>query len=118
MEWTIPSPPPHYNFAKIPEVKYRDDFWFQKYPEFTHGEASGASISEDDNHDDHHIQMPDLSYYPFFLSLGIILILGSLLDLSWIGSWVLAGIGVLTFVWSLLGWSFEPVNEETSNQKE
>ena len=26
LEWSIPSPPPHYNFETIPEVKYRDDF--------------------------------------------------------------------------------------------
>ena len=62
--------------------------------------------------------MPDMSYYPFFLSLSIALILGSLLDLSWNGSWIIAGVGIFMFVWSLLGWSFEPVNEETSNQKD
>ena len=118
LEWTIPSPPPHYNFAKIPEVKYRDDFWFQKYPELAHGEVSGASVSEENNDEGHHIEMPDMSYYPFFLSLSIALILGSLLDLSWNGSWIIAGVGIFMFVWSLLGWSFEPVNEETSNQKD
>ena len=37
---------------------------------------------------------------------------------NWNGSWIIAGVGIFMFVWSLLGWSFEPVNEETSNQKD
>jgi cytochrome c oxidase subunit 3 len=31
LEWTIPSPPPEYNFARIPVVHGRDAFWLQKY---------------------------------------------------------------------------------------
>jgi cytochrome o ubiquinol oxidase subunit 1 len=31
LEWSIPSPPPFYNFAIIPHVKERDDFWNSKY---------------------------------------------------------------------------------------
>ena len=31
LEWTIPSPPPEYNFGIEPEVKQLDDFWHQKY---------------------------------------------------------------------------------------
>ncbi len=30
LEWSIPSPPPSYNFAHIPEVRDRDDFWASK----------------------------------------------------------------------------------------
>ena len=30
LEWTLPSPAPFYNFAHIPTVKSRDDFWRQK----------------------------------------------------------------------------------------
>lgn len=30
LEWTISSPPPVYNFAVIPEVTDRDDFWVKK----------------------------------------------------------------------------------------
>ena len=95
-------------------------FWYQKYPEPSHGSVSlGASESyKEENHHDHHdIHMPDMSYYPVFLSLGIALILGSLLDLSWIGSWVIVGIGIVIFIWSFLGWSFEPVNEEKNSRK-
>jgi cytochrome o ubiquinol oxidase subunit 1 len=31
LEWSIPSPPPFYNFAIEPVVQTRDDFWDQKY---------------------------------------------------------------------------------------
>jgi len=30
LEWSIPSPPPVYNFARIPTVEAIDDFWEQK----------------------------------------------------------------------------------------
>ena len=31
LEWSIPSPPPIYNFATIPTVTSRDAFWVMKY---------------------------------------------------------------------------------------
>ncbi|MDQ4133369.1 MAG: cytochrome c oxidase subunit I [Actinomycetota bacterium] len=37
LEWAIPSPPPEYNFAEIPQVTARDDFWHQKYVEDENG---------------------------------------------------------------------------------
>lgn len=30
LEWSISSPPPHYNFAVLPTVNDRDAFWFEK----------------------------------------------------------------------------------------
>ena len=37
LEWSIPSPPPEYNFAEIPEIEARDDFWHRKYTEDDEG---------------------------------------------------------------------------------
>ncbi len=37
LEWSIPSPPPEYNFAEIPEIEARDDFWHRKYTEDEEG---------------------------------------------------------------------------------
>ena len=96
LEWSIASPPPHYNFEKIPNVEHRDDWWFTKHPEliaeYYHDEhegelraPSGAQFDddvEDEHHDehasDHHgdddhghgIHLPDMSYYPFHPRLG------------------------------------------------
>lgn len=30
LEWSVPSPAPHYNFAVIPHVTRRDDWWYMK----------------------------------------------------------------------------------------
>ncbi|MXZ03698.1 MAG: cytochrome c oxidase subunit I, partial [Chloroflexi bacterium] len=89
LEWSIASPPPHYNFEKIPNVEHRDDWWFTKHPEliaeYYHDEhegelraPSGAQFDddvEDEHHDEHasdHLvdddhgqgfHLSDMSYY-------------------------------------------------------
>jgi cytochrome c oxidase subunit 1 len=35
LEWTIPSPPPDYNFATVPKVRSRYPLWDRKSPELT-----------------------------------------------------------------------------------
>lgn len=39
LEWSVPSPPPFYNFAIIPHVNEIDPFWVQKYGHH-HGESA------------------------------------------------------------------------------
>ncbi len=47
LEWSIPSPPPEYNFAQIPEVSSRYPLWDLKSPEKTAGiEHSHADAGE------------------------------------------------------------------------
>ncbi|MBX9927944.1 MAG: cytochrome c oxidase subunit I [Gemmatimonadaceae bacterium] len=47
LEWSIPSPPPDYNFAQIPVVTSRYPLWDLKHPEKTAGvDHSSASIEE------------------------------------------------------------------------
>jgi cytochrome c oxidase subunit 1 len=75
LEWSIPSPPPEYNFAEVPVVTARDDFWHRKYTEDEQGRSvprtpaqaspeeeteskvkaavdDGAADAGDDQHDD------------------------------------------------------------------
>ena len=36
LEWSIPSPPPEYNFAIVPHVHDRDAFWTMKHAKTSH----------------------------------------------------------------------------------
>jgi cytochrome c oxidase subunit 1 len=53
LEWSIPSPPPAYNFAEIPVVEARDDWWHRKYTEDSDGRLvklpSGGSDEADES---------------------------------------------------------------------
>ncbi len=46
LEWSIPSPPPEYNFAEIPVVTARDDFWHRKYTEDESGRPVPRQTAE------------------------------------------------------------------------
>jgi len=66
LEWTIPSPPPVYNFAVEPLVHDRDDFWVQKY-----GDGHGTpprKVTPPAHVDTSAIHMPPPSYWPILLA--------------------------------------------------
>src|SRR3954463_11582823 len=46
LEWTIPSPPPEYNFKEIPLITSRDELWHRKYSEDEHGRAVRRELPE------------------------------------------------------------------------
>jgi hypothetical protein len=46
LEWTVPSPPPEYNFAVIPQVTARDDLWHRKYFEDENGRPVRRDVAE------------------------------------------------------------------------
>jgi cytochrome o ubiquinol oxidase subunit 1 len=35
LEWSLPTPPPSFNFARLPIVTKRDSFWYDKQAQFT-----------------------------------------------------------------------------------
>lgn len=62
LEWTIPSPPPEYNFKQTPLVRGYDAFWKEKMAgnkEMTPAEPIGS------------IHMPNPSILPFIMSVGL-----------------------------------------------
>lgn len=67
LEWTVPSPPPEYNFARIPEVKARDHFFFAK-----HHPDKVAEGPVDPHEREHGIHMPDASWWPLVIALGML----------------------------------------------
>ncbi len=68
LEWSIPSPPPAYNFKNIPLVRARDAFWREKYgyeqpPTAAPAPAAAQAVE--------HIHMPPPSLYPILIAAGI-----------------------------------------------
>jgi cytochrome c oxidase subunit 1 len=117
LEWTIPTPPPEYNFAEIPVVHSRDDFWHRKYTEDENGRlvripSGGSDDGEEHAHEEDHghghgIHMPSPSYFPALASLGIMLVGYGAIYHWWIGA---VG-GVITLA-GIFGWGNEPLAEE------
>ncbi|SDN01375.1 cytochrome aa3-600 menaquinol oxidase subunit 1 [Fictibacillus solisalsi] len=79
LEWSIPSPAPHYNFAHLPAVRSDDSWWDMK--KHRYGAAGQDEIKEYAP-----IHMPKNSGIPFLMS----------------ACWFVAGFG-LTFEWIWLG---------------
>ena len=124
LEWSIPSPPPEYNFAEIPDVEARDDFWHRKYTEDEEGRLlplpSGGSDDVDDaadvavtpdahgpahaEHGEHGIHMPSPSYYPFVVALGLPIIgYGAVFKTFW-----LLIPGAIITLFGICAWYIEP----------
>ena len=100
LEWSIASPPPAYNFAEIPQVEGRDQYWIMKEK----AEAAGTPITGPEPLvDPSSIHMPSPSYWPIFTAAGVTLIAGGLLShyaISFLG-------GAIAFL-GVIGWSNEP----------
>ncbi|KQL46312.1 cytochrome c oxidase subunit I [Brevibacillus choshinensis] len=62
LEWSIPSPPPEYNFAQTPLVRGLDAFWIEKV-------AGNKGMTPAEPLGD--IHMPSPSFLPFLMSLGL-----------------------------------------------
>jgi cytochrome c oxidase subunit I len=71
LEWSIPSPPPEYNFAAIPTVHARDAWWYEK----THKAEIAKERAEHMKAEEAHggIHMPDQSWYPLFAAVGLLI---------------------------------------------
>jgi cytochrome c oxidase subunit 1 len=92
LEWTIPSPPPDYNFTVIPEVMSRLPRW-----SVTQMKAIPDVPPEP-------IHVPGGSYWPVVAAAGIIgMASGAVAHTLWI---VLASGALLVF--SIFRWAFEP----------
>ena len=103
LEWSIPSPPPEYNFFEIPVVHDRDDWWSQKRRQVRRAVPVGGGSGYEEQHE---IHMPQPSYWPIVASIG--LLLGGY---GLIYHVALAAVGGAITMISVYAWSFEPVNE-------
>ena len=118
LEWSVPSPPPPYNFAVIPSVASRHPLWERRL-----GEGEGRSVLDrGPTLDQHHealgvtamdgepdviLKMPGDSYMPFLMMLCISAFFAGLL-IHW---WWLAGAAVGSGVLTGIGWLWPRVIE-------
>jgi cytochrome c oxidase subunit 1 len=126
LEWSIPSPPPEYNFAEIPTIRARDDWWHRKYTEDSDGRlvrlpAGGAdpddgptttaTMSEQDSTDvvvtepvRRHIHMPSPSYYPLVVAAGLPCLAYAAVFRE--ALWLVPGL--VLFLYGAFAWGLEP----------
>ena len=105
LEWSIPSPPPEYNFARIPVVHSNEPFWDQKHPELKHDAPAIAGGAEEEAEES--IHMPNPSYWPIVVGFGTALAAGLVIVNPW-----LAVIGAVIGTLGIYGWIFEPAAPE------
>jgi cytochrome c oxidase subunit I len=110
LEWSIPSPPPEYNFAEVPVVTHRDEWWHKKYVETPEGRptpviAGGADGQEEEGH--HGIHMPSPSYFPILAAFGI-----PIMAYGVIFFWPAIIVGGLISMLGFFGWVLEPGTAE------
>ncbi|WP_219836813.1 cbb3-type cytochrome c oxidase subunit I [Paenibacillus sp. R14(2021)] len=93
LEWSIPSPPPLYNFAIVPEVDERDSYWEEKERRnFAPAEPVQASKLEA-------IHMPKNSGIPFiFSACWFVAGFGFVFGWLWIAFAGLAGVGITLLI--------------------
>jgi cytochrome c oxidase subunit I len=63
LEWAIPQPVPFYNFKQTPLVRGLDTFWIEKQEGNKEGMTYAEPLSD--------IHMPNNSFIPFVMSLGL-----------------------------------------------
>jgi cytochrome c oxidase subunit 1 len=71
LEWSLPNPPPEYNYRVIPTVHARDAFWYIKQHKEEIAKEEAAHAKEEAAHGG--IHMPHQSIYPFIASLGLLI---------------------------------------------
>ena len=96
LEFSIPSPPHHYNFPALPTVRSRDPLWYADQKREI--EAVTMATPEREPH------MPNPSYWPLLLAASA--------SLTWIllhfHIWWVPLIGVALVFFCTLKWAFEP----------
>jgi cytochrome c oxidase subunit I len=118
LEWLTTSPPKAHNWDTIPTVTHRDEFWHRKYAEDESGRPvavpAGAAEDVGDPRAEHgdaelveHIHMPDASYWPLVMTLGI---LPLMYGLNY-ASPILFALGALWMIIGMYGWIIEPLAE-------
>lgn len=117
LEWSVPSPPPAYNFAVVPTVRSRDAFWALKYGSAGSRSAAayawGAPLVIEPEEP---IHMPAPSFFPILLAMALGLAALGLM----VGWWrvVEIGLGIVIICAIGLGFEYPTYGEETEQTRE
>jgi cytochrome c oxidase subunit 1 len=106
LEWAVASPPPAYNFARIPVVHSRRPLWDTKYPDLEVAHVPGAPARTrremfdrdtvaDTGRGEEAIHLPSPTYAPLIVSFGI--------TIAAYGALYFASTGGLTAIVCVLG---------------
>jgi cytochrome c oxidase subunit 1 len=102
LEWSIPSPPPEYNFAVLPTVHARDAWWYEKHHQDEIAREQAAHAQDEALHGG--IHLPDQSWYPLLAAAGLLTAGLFFANYRLVGS--LVGLGILlisVYLWALEG---------------
>jgi cytochrome c oxidase subunit I len=116
LEWSVPSPPPPYNFAVIPTVASPNPLWEERLGEMQvkssiqrgmlldHGKESLATTPIDAV-PDMILEMPEDSVAPAITSLGItVVFVGMLLKSVLVPAWAMIGAGAIITLIGIVMW--------------
>lgn len=112
LEWSIPSPPPEYNFATIPIVHDRDAFWDEKQRRSGEAVPQGGSGSGGYGSEENHgIHMPSPSYWPLVIAIGL-----TTAAYGMIYNYGVAAFGVAIVMVGIYAWALEPAAEPEEHE--
>ncbi|TFJ94532.1 cytochrome c oxidase subunit I [Lentibacillus salicampi] len=99
LEWSIASPPAHYNFKQMPLVRGLDALWIEKM------EGKGRLTPAEPLGD---IHMPNSSFLPFMMSLGLFIAgLGFIYQVNYNWAYILLFGGMAIMLGSMLARSLK-----------
>jgi cytochrome c oxidase subunit I len=111
LEWSMPSPPPPYNFPVVPTIASRHPLWESRLTKGGHGSELRTGLALDrgkealattaiDAIPDAILKMPDDTPAPFIVTLAMSAGFAGLL----LQAWWLAGIGAIAVLAGLIVW--------------
>jgi cytochrome c oxidase subunit I len=104
LEWTIPSPPPEYNFAKLPIVSSRYPLWEGNEEDL---ESARVNSQEGKSADEMGIILPYPTIKPLIVAAGLVIMFCGLMTTK-----ALIFIGAAILVVGLYSWLLSPLEPE------
>ena len=102
LEWETANPPKEYNFAYTPVVHARDQAWENKH-------GAPEKRMEKIAPDHHGIHMPDQSWWPMVVSIGLFMLgIGMVFHEYYWDHWAVGALpGIFVTLGGIIGWALE-----------